>query len=146
MAVASVRSIDGIPIPLPIHEKHIEGMVARFSREDLRAVVAAADRQPSEENAPELDLVELTPLETLRIWAVIGELETIAGWVAPAFIAAAVRQISGERILLPSSKEEIKALVARLGPAGMSKASSFMLARSAAERQAEADKQAAAKN
>ena len=32
MAVAAIRRIDGIPMPLPTHEKHVEGMVARFSR------------------------------------------------------------------------------------------------------------------
>ena len=93
-----------------------------------------------------LELAELTPLETLRIWAVIGEFETIAGWVAPAFIAATVRKIGGEKVSLPSTKEEMKALVARLGLAGMSKASAFMLTQAAAEKDAEASKRAAAKN
>jgi hypothetical protein len=40
----------------------------------------------------------------------------------------------------------MRVLVARLGPAGMSKASAFLSAQNMAEKAAEADKQAAAKN
>ena len=146
MAVSAIRSIDGIPLPVPTHEKHIEGMVGRFSRQDLKAISEALENQVNEEPSNELEMAQLTPLETLRIWAVIGEFETVAGWVAPAFIASAVRKIDGEKISFPSTKDEIKVLVARLGLAGMSKASSFMLAQSAEEKNSEANKLAAAKN
>jgi len=146
MTVASIRYIDGIPLPLPGYEKHIEGMIARFSRQDLTTISEALEQQYNAQPSPELELAELKPLEILRIWALIGEFETIAGWVAPAFIAASVRKIDNEKITFPSTKEEMKALVARLGLAGMSKASALLSARSAAEKAAEADTQAAAKN
>jgi hypothetical protein len=146
MTVASIRYIDGIPLPLPAHEKHIEGMIARFSKQDLRMISVALENQYDEQPSPELELVELKPIEILRIWALIGEFEAIAGWVAPAFIAASVRKIGDEKISLPSTKEEMRALVARLGLAGMSKASALLSALTTAEKAAEADKQAAAKN
>jgi len=146
MAVAAVRSIDGIPLPLPTHEKHIEGMVARFSREELRAISEALASYPGDQTAPEVEMAPLTPLEVLRIWALIGEFESVLGWVQPAFIAASVRKIGNETISLPTTKAEMKALVARLGVAGMAKAAVFMVEDSAAEEAAEADKEAAVKN
>ena len=146
MAVSSIRSIDEIPLPLPTGEKHIEGMVGRFSAQDLKAIIEALEAEPVDEDSPDLEFAELTPLETLKVWAVIGDFETIGGWVAPAFMACCVRKIGDEKICLPTTKKEIKALVERLGPAGMSKASLFRLARSAAEKNAEVDKLAAAKN
>ncbi len=145
MAVAAIRTIDGIPLPAPTHEKHVEGLVARFSRADLAAIAGAkfpADDRP----APILDLAQLAPVETLRLWAAIGELETIPGWVAPAHIAAQVRKIDGEAVAFPTTKAEIKALVERLGVAGMTLASAFLVAHVNAARTAATDKQAAAKN
>lgn len=146
MTVASIRSINGIPMPLPTHAKHVEGLVGRFSRQEMKLISEALETQPVEEGSTELELRELTPLETLRIWAVIGEFEMIQGWVAPAFIACCVRGIGDEKIALPASKEEIKALVGRLGLAGMSSASAFLVAQAEAEKNAEADREAAAKN
>ncbi len=146
MTVAAIRCIDSIPIPLPTYEKHIEGMVSRFCRRDLQAVAVSLENEVDEHALPELELIELTPLETLRLWALIGEFETIAGWVAPAFIAAAVRKIGDEKISLPSTKVEMRALVARLGQAGMAKAAAFMAAQTVAEREAELARRAAAKN
>jgi len=145
MAVASIRTIDGIPRPLPTHEKHIEGLVRQFSRNDLSVIgnvrVAASDAPP-----PVLEMAELTPLETLRLWAVIGEFEAIPGWVAPAFIAAQVRKIDGEDVAFPATKDAIKDLVARLGAPGMTLASAFLVANLESAKTAAADKQAAAKN
>lgn len=146
MAVASVRSIDGIPLPLPTHEKHIDGMAARFSRQDLKQIFLALESLSTEPVSLELEFGELTPLEMLRIWAVIGEFETVAGWVVPAFIAAVVRKIGNEKISLPTTKAEMKALVAHLGSIGMSQASEFILTQRVAEKAAEREKQAAAKN
>jgi hypothetical protein len=144
--VASIRSIDGIPMPFPTHEKHIEGLVARFSRNDLRIISEALENCPNEQVSPELELRELTPLETLRIWALIGEFETMPGWVNSAFIASVVRKIDDEKISLPTSKAEMKGLAGRLGLAGMSKASAFLWTQHEAEKAAEGEKQAAAKN
>jgi len=144
--VAAIRSIDGITLPFPTHEKHIEGMVSRFSKQELRVISEALENFPKEEISPDLELRELTPLETLRIWALIGEFETMTGWVLPAFVASAVRKIGDEKISFPASKQEMKTLVARLGPAGMSEASAFMATQNETEKAAEAEKQAAAKN
>jgi hypothetical protein len=146
MTVAAVRSIDGIPLPLPTHEKHIEGMVARFTRQDLNTISEALENEPNQQVSPELEMAGLTPLEVLRLWALSGEFESVYGWVSQAFIAANVRKIGNEKISFPTTKEEMKALVARLGVAGMAKASAFMVADSAAEKAAEAEKLAAAKN
>lgn len=146
MAVAAVRSIDGVPLPLPTHEKHIEGMVSRFSREDLKAISGALAGVAEEEAVPDIECAELTPLETLRMWRVVGEFEGISGWVAPAFVAAAVRRIGNEAVTFPTSRAEVKALVARLGSAGMNKASEFTLSRRRAEAASEADRRIAAKN
>jgi hypothetical protein len=145
MAVAAVRTIDGVPLPFPSHEKHVEGLVNRFSRADLK-VIAAADSTDGEPEAPEMEFRELSPLEEMRMWALIGEYEQIPGWVAPAFIAATVRKIGEDKVAFPASKEEVKKLVARLGMMGMTRASIFMLAQRAEEKAAEADKLAAAKN
>lgn len=144
--VASVRSIDGIPMPFPTHEKHIEGMIARFSRPEVRLISETVEGHPREEEPPELELRELTPLETLRIWAVIGEFETVPGWAHPAFTAAAVRKIGDDNITLPASKGEMKTLVARLGIGGMLRASLFRVEQATAAEAAEVEKQAAAKN
>jgi hypothetical protein len=146
MSVAAVRTIDGIPLPAPTHERHVEGLVARFSRSDLKKIIAARDEAESADEAPELEFKEITPLEELRLWALIGDFDTIPAWVATAFIAAPVRKIGSEAVSFPASKDEMKALVERLGVAGMNQASVFLLASKAAEKAAEADKVAAAKN
>ncbi len=145
LAASAIRSIDGIPMPMPTHERHIEGLIARFSRQDMKRIIEVAE-QPMSQPAPELELVELTALETLRIWAVIGTFETIAAWVAPAFIAGQVRAIDGERLIFPSSKQEMKEIVRRLGLAGMEKASAFLLAKQESDKVESAGRQAAAKN
>ena len=146
MLVSAVRTIDGIPNPAPRHVKHIEGLVGRFSNRDLKAISEAVDSSPVAEDKITLELAELTPVETLRTWAVIGSFEAIPGWVAPAFIAAAVRKIDGDSVSFPATKDEVRALVERLGVAGMTKASVFMLSNAAAEKAAEPDRVASAKN
>lgn len=145
MKVAAIRMIDGVPMPMPTHPKHIEGLVSRFSKRDMKAISEAEEQHISEQSS-DLELLELTPLETLRIWALIGELETAPGWVAPAFIAATVRKIDEEKVPFPCSKDEMRDLVARLGTAGMIKASRFMLDHIDKEKKAASDKEAAVKN
>ncbi len=145
LAASAIRSIDGIPMPMPTHERHIEGLISRFSRHDMKRILEVAE-QPISQPAPELELAELTALETLRIWAVIGSFETIAAWVAPAFIAGQVRAIDSEKLLFPQSKQEVKEIVRRLGLAGMAKASAFLLAKQESIKAESADMQAAIKN
>jgi hypothetical protein len=145
MSLAAIRTINGIPRPLPTHARHVEGLIREFSRDDLN-VIANVPAAANDAAPPRLELVELTPLETLRLWAVIGEYEAIPGWVAPAFIAAQVRKIDGEDVTFPASKEAVKDLVARLGVPGMTVASAFLVAGLERAKAVAADKQAAAKN
>jgi len=145
MALAAIRKIDGVPRPLPVHEKHIEGLIRQFSRDEL-AVIANVKAPAPDAVAPALEMAKLTPLETLRLWAVIGEYEAIPGWVAPAFIAAQVRKIDGEDVEFPASKDAVRQLVARLGVPGMTVASAFLVAGLERVKASAAAKQAAAKN
>jgi hypothetical protein len=142
---ASIRTIDGIALPPPTHRRHIEGVLSRFSQSDLDAIMAIAEAS-NEEVDLDLSVAPMTPLETLRIWAIIGEFEEIPAWVGSAFIASQVRSINGEKICFPESRSQLKETVAKLGMSGMLKASTLLAAQSDAKQAGEADAKDAIKN
>lgn len=146
LAMAAIRSINGVPNPFPTHKKHIEGLCGRFDGAAMAAIREAAEKWPVYPPCPPLELSPLTPLEKLRVYELAEDCNDVPGWIAAAFIAAGVRKIDGEDVAFPSSKAEMRELVQRLGIGGMVEASAFMEAQFVAERARFVTAASAAKN
>jgi hypothetical protein len=119
LQAAAVRSINGIPNPFPFSRTHIRGMIG-----DLGAVgvTKIADALQDMVIAPDARAIEASPLsaiEELDLFELAGDYSDVPGWIAAAYLAAQVRKIDGAALAFPTTQDDVRARVERLGASGL---------------------------
>ncbi|HVE21837.1 MAG TPA: hypothetical protein VNC39_07670 [Acidocella sp.] len=119
LQAAAVRSINGIPNPFPFSRTHIRGMIGDLGAAGVTKIVEALQDMVIAPDARAIEASPLSAVEELDLFELAGDYSDVPGWIAAAYLAAQVRKIDGAALAFPTTQDDVRARVERLGASGL---------------------------
>lgn len=119
LQAAAVRSINGIPNPFPFSRTHIRGMIGDLGVDGVKKIAEALQDVVVAPDARAIEASPLSAIEELDLFELAGDYSDVPGWIAAAYLAAQVRKIDDAALAFPTTQDDVRARVERLGASGL---------------------------